>query len=187
MCAPRAPLVEARAQGLHVLIARWVAAVTGFLGLEVLGGVGRGVVKHWSAHVAIVGSVVSMHGAVETMRGCFNSPLGAGVGSSGGHRRSAGAPLVQLAGQGTLIFVPDGAMLRLFVGAGSDGVCLRLFLLTFGIVTLAVAGAFIAFAAVTLALTALLSLVCCVCAVCCDESFATARWCAGRQGRVLVR
>jgi hypothetical protein len=117
--------------------------------------------KHWSAHVAIVGSVVSMHGAVEAMRGRFNSPLGAGVGSSGGHRRGAGAPLVQLAGQGTLIFVIDGAMLRLFVGAGSDGVCLLLFLLMFGIVTLAVAGAFIAFAAVTLALTVLF-LGCCV-------------------------
>lgn len=158
VCAPRAPLVEARAQGLHVVIARWVAAVTGFLGLEVLGGVGRGFIKHLSAHVAIVGSVVSMHGAVETMRGRFNSPLGAGVGSSGGHRRGAGAPLMQLAGQGTLIFVIDGA---LFFGAGSDGVCLLFFLLPFGIVTLAVAGAFIAFAAVTLALTALV-VVCCV-------------------------
>ncbi len=82
VCAPRAPLVEARTQGLHVLVARWIAAVTGFLGLEVLGSVGRGVVKHWSAHVAIVGSVVSVQGAVETMCGCFNSPLGAGVGSS---------------------------------------------------------------------------------------------------------
>ena len=160
VCAPRAPLVEARAQGLHVVIARWVAAVIGFRGLEVQGGVGRGVVKHWSAHVAIVGSVVSMHGAVEAMRGRLNSSLGAGVRSSGGHRRGAGAPLVQLAGQGTLIFVIDGAMLRLFVGAGSDGVCLLLFLLTFLIVTLAVAGAFIAFAAVTLALTALILVGC---------------------------
>ncbi len=151
VCAPRAPLVEARAQGLHVVIARWVAAVTGFLGLEVLGGVGRGCIKHLSAHVAMVGSVVSMHGAVEMMRGHFNSPLSAGVGSSGGHRRGAGAPLMQLAGQGTLIFVIDGA---LFFGAGSDGVCLLFFLLP-------VAGAFIAFAAVTLALTALV-VVCCV-------------------------
>ncbi len=82
MCAPRAPLVKARTQGLHVLVARWIVAVTGFLGLEVLGGVGRGVVEHWPAHVAIVGSVVSVNGAVETMRGCFNSPLGAGFGSN---------------------------------------------------------------------------------------------------------
>ncbi len=82
LCAPRAPLVEVRTQGLHVLVARWIVAATGFLGLEVLGGVGRGVVKHGSAHVAIVVSVVSMHGAVETMRGCFDSPLGAGFGSS---------------------------------------------------------------------------------------------------------
>ena len=161
VCASRAPLVEARAQGLHVIIAHWVAAVTGFLGLEVLDGVGRRFIKHLSAHVAIVGSVVSMHGAVEAMRGRFNSPLGAGVGSSGGHRRGAAAPLMQLAGQGTVIFVIDGALLRLFVGAGSDGVCLLLFLLPFGIVTLAVAVAFIAFAAVTLALTALV-VVCCV-------------------------
>jgi hypothetical protein len=82
VCAPRAPLVEARTQGLHVLVARWMDAVTGFLGWEVLGGVGRGVIKHGSAHVAIVGSVVSMHGAAETMRGCFDSPPGAGFGSS---------------------------------------------------------------------------------------------------------
>ncbi len=82
VCAPRAPLVEARTHGLHDVVARWIAAVTGFLGREVLGGVGRGVVEHGSAHVAIVGSVVSVHGAVEPMRGCFNSPLGAGVGSS---------------------------------------------------------------------------------------------------------
>ncbi len=160
VCAPRAPLVEARTQGLHVVIARWVAAVTGFLGLEVLGGVGRGFIKHLPAHVAIVGSVISMHGAVEAMRGRFNSPLGAGVGSSGGHRRGAAASLMQLAGQGTVIFVIDGALLRLFVGAGSDGVYLLLFLLPFGIVTLAVAVAFVAFAAVTLALTALV-MVCC--------------------------
>ncbi len=151
---------SSRAQGLHVVIARWVAAVAGFFGLEVLGGVFRGVIKHWSAHVAIVGSVVSMHGAVEAMCDRFNSPLGAGVGSSGSHRRGAGASLVQLAGQGTLIFVIDGATLRLFVGAGSDGVCLLLFLLTFGSVTLDVTGAFIAFAAVTLALTALFLIGC---------------------------
>jgi ribosomal protein L35AE/L33A len=47
--------------------------------LEVLVGVGRAVVKHWSAHVAIVGSVVPVHGAVEAMRGRFNPPLSAGV------------------------------------------------------------------------------------------------------------
>jgi hypothetical protein len=96
---------------------------------------------------------------------------------------------VQLAGQGTLIFVPDCAMLRLFVDGCSDGVrlrCLLLLLLTFGVVALAVAGAFAAFAAVTLALTAL-SLVCFARAVCCAESFAATRWCVGRQGRVLVR
>ncbi len=82
MCAPRAPLVEARTDGLHVVVARWIAAVTGFLGLEVLVGVGRAVVKHWSAHVPIVGGVVPVHYAVKTMRGCFNPPLSAGVGCS---------------------------------------------------------------------------------------------------------
>ncbi len=82
VCAPRAPLVEARTQCLHVFVARWIAAVAGFLGVEVLDGVRRGVVKHWSAHVAIVGSVESVHGAVKTMGGCFNPPLGTGVGSS---------------------------------------------------------------------------------------------------------
>ncbi len=79
VCAPRAPLVEARADGLHVFVARWIVAVTGFLGLEVLVGVGRAVVKHWVAHIAIVGSVVPVHGAVEAMRGRFNPPLSAGV------------------------------------------------------------------------------------------------------------
>jgi hypothetical protein len=79
VCAPRAPLVKARTQGLHVVVARWIAAVAGFLGLEVLVGVSRGVVKHWSAHVPIVGSVVPVHCAVKTMSGCFNPPPGAGV------------------------------------------------------------------------------------------------------------
>ncbi len=100
MYAPRSPLMEARTQGLHVLVARWIAAVTEFLSLEVLGGVGRGVVKHWSAHVAILGSIVSVNCAVETMSGCFNPPLGAGVGSGGGNRRGAVSPLVQLTGHG---------------------------------------------------------------------------------------
>ena len=81
VCAPRAPLVEARAQGLHVVVARGVAAVTWFLCLEMLCGVCCGVVKHWSAGGAIVGSVVSVHGAVETMGGCANASLAAGVGS----------------------------------------------------------------------------------------------------------
>ena len=81
VCAPRAPLVEARAQGLHVVVARGVAAVTWYLGLEMLRGVGCGVVKHWSAGDAIVGSVVSVHGAVETMGGGTNSSLAAGMGS----------------------------------------------------------------------------------------------------------
>ncbi len=81
VCTPRAPLVEARTQGLHVVVARWVAAVTGFLGLEMLRSVCRGVVEHWSADGAIVGCVVSVHGAVETMGGCAKSSLGAGVGS----------------------------------------------------------------------------------------------------------
>jgi hypothetical protein len=58
VCAPRAPLVEARTQGLHVVVACWIGGVTGFLGLEVLGGVRRGVVKHRPAYVAVVGSVV---------------------------------------------------------------------------------------------------------------------------------
>ena len=39
VCTPRAPLMEARTQGLHVVVARWVAAVAGFLGLEMLRGV----------------------------------------------------------------------------------------------------------------------------------------------------
>ncbi len=71
---------------------------------------------------------------------------------------------MQLAGQGTGIFFPDGAILRLILGGCRDGVrlrCLLLLLLTFGVGTFAVAaGAFAAFASVTLALTAL-SLVCC--------------------------
>ena len=81
VCAPRAPLVEARAQGLNVVVARGVAAVTWFLGLEMLRGVCCGVVEHWSAGDTIVGSVVSVHGAVVTMGGCANSSLAAGVGS----------------------------------------------------------------------------------------------------------
>ncbi len=81
VCTPRAPLVEARTQGLHVVVARWVAAVTGFLGLEMLRSVFCGVVEHWSVDGAIVGCVVPVHGAVETMGGCANSSLGAGVGS----------------------------------------------------------------------------------------------------------
>ncbi len=79
VCAPRAPLMEARTDGLHVLVARWIVAVTGFLGLEVLVGEGLAVFKHWSAHVSIVSSVVSVHCAVEAMRGRFNPPLSAGV------------------------------------------------------------------------------------------------------------
>ena len=82
VCAPCAPLVKARTQGLHVVVARGVAAVTGFFGLKMLRGVGFGVVKHWPAGDAIVGSVVSVHGAVETMGGCADSSLAAGVGSS---------------------------------------------------------------------------------------------------------
>ncbi len=82
VCAPRASLVEARADGLNVVVARGIAAVTGFLGLEVLVGVGRAVVKHWSAHVPIVGGIVPVHCAVKTMRGYFNPPLSADVGSS---------------------------------------------------------------------------------------------------------
>jgi hypothetical protein len=81
VCTPRAPLVEVRTQGLHVVVARWVAAVTGFLGLEMLRSVCCGVVEHWSADDAIVGYVISMHGAVEAMGGCANSSLGAGVAS----------------------------------------------------------------------------------------------------------
>ncbi len=95
---------------------------------------------------------------------------------------------MQLAGQGTLIVVPDCAMVR-FVAGCSDGVrlrCLLLPLLSFGVGTLAVAGAFAAFATVTLALTTL-SLVCSARAICCSESFAATRWCVGRQGRALAR
>ncbi len=68
VCTPRAPLVEARTQGLHVVVARWVAAVTGFLGLEMLRSVGCGVVKHWPEDDAVVGSVVPVHSAQRRCR-----------------------------------------------------------------------------------------------------------------------
>jgi hypothetical protein len=45
-----------------------------------LRSVGCGVVKHWPADDAIVGSVVPVHSAVETVGGCANSSLSAGVG-----------------------------------------------------------------------------------------------------------
>jgi hypothetical protein len=72
---------------------------------------------------------------------------------------------VQLTGQGVCIFFPVGAIWRLLVGemrGCSDGVRLRclLLLLASGVVTPAAAGAFAAFATVTLAFTALF-LVCC--------------------------
>jgi hypothetical protein len=67
--APRVPLVEARTQVLHVVVACWVGAVAGLLGLEVLLGVHLVVAEHGPAVYAVVCSVVAMHCAVESMVG----------------------------------------------------------------------------------------------------------------------
>ncbi len=71
MCAPRVSLVEARTQVLHVVIACWVGAVSRLLGLEVLFGVYLLIAEHGPAVDAVVGGVVAMHGAVESMIDCF--------------------------------------------------------------------------------------------------------------------
>ena len=71
MCAPRVPLVEARTQVLHVVVACWVGAVSGLPGLEVLSGVHVLVAEHGPAVDAVVCGVVAMHCAVESMVGRF--------------------------------------------------------------------------------------------------------------------
>ena len=71
MYAPRVPLVEARRQVLNVTVACRIGAVSGLLCLEVLFGVHLLVVEHNSSVGAIVGDVVAMHSAVETMVGRF--------------------------------------------------------------------------------------------------------------------
>jgi hypothetical protein len=69
VCAPRVPLVEARTQVLHVVVACWVGAVAGLLSLEVLLGVYLLIAEHGPAVHAVVCSVVAMHCAVESMVG----------------------------------------------------------------------------------------------------------------------
>ncbi len=71
MYAPRVPLVEARGQVLNVVIACRIGAVSGLLCLKVLVGVHFFVVEHNFAVGAVVGGVVAMHSAVETMFGRF--------------------------------------------------------------------------------------------------------------------
>ncbi len=71
MCVPRVPLVEAKTQVLHVVVACWVGAVSGLPGLEVLFGVYLLVVEHGPAVDAVVGGVVAVHCAVESMVGRF--------------------------------------------------------------------------------------------------------------------
>ena len=84
MCAPRVPLVEARTQVLHVVIACWVGAVSWLLGLEVLFGVNLLVAEHGSAIDAVVGGVVAVHGAVESMGDGFGLlDACVGIGSCG--------------------------------------------------------------------------------------------------------
>ena len=71
MYAPRVPLVEARRQVLNVVVACRIGAVSGLPGLEVLFGVHLFVAENNSAVGAVVGDVVAMHSAVETMVGRF--------------------------------------------------------------------------------------------------------------------
>ncbi len=71
MCAPRVPLVEAKTQVLHVVIACRVGAVPWLLGLEMLFGVDLLIAEHGPAVYAVVGGVVAMHGAIESMIDCF--------------------------------------------------------------------------------------------------------------------
>ena len=84
MYAPRVPLVEARGQVLNVVVACRIGAVSGLLCLKVLVGGHFFVAEHNFAVGAVVGGVVAMHSAVETMFGRFGL-LGAwtNVGSRG--------------------------------------------------------------------------------------------------------
>ncbi len=66
MYASRAPSVEARTQGLHVVVACWVGTVSGLPGLEMLFGVHVLAAKHGPAVDTVVGGVVTMHAAVKT-------------------------------------------------------------------------------------------------------------------------
>ncbi len=84
MSAPRVPLVEARRQVLNVVVACGIGAVSGLPGLEVLFGVHLFVAEHINSAVgAVVGDVVTMHGAVEPMVGCFGLYDLTDVGSRG--------------------------------------------------------------------------------------------------------
>ncbi len=67
MCAPRVPLMEARTQVLHIVVACWVGAISGLPGLEVLFGVHLLVAEHGPAVDVVVGGIVAMHGAVKSM------------------------------------------------------------------------------------------------------------------------
>ena len=71
MYAPRVPLVEARRQVLTVVVACRIGTVSGLLCLKVLGVVHVFVAEHNFAVDAVVGDVVAMHSAVETMFGRF--------------------------------------------------------------------------------------------------------------------
>ncbi len=61
--------METRTQELNVVVACWVGAVSRLSGLKVLFGVYVCVAKHDPAVDAIVGCVVAMYCAVETMVG----------------------------------------------------------------------------------------------------------------------
>ncbi len=69
MCAPRVPLVKARTQVLHVVVACRIGAVSWLFGLEVLFGVYLLIAEHGPAIDAVMGGVVAMHGAVESFDG----------------------------------------------------------------------------------------------------------------------
>ena len=71
MCAPRVPLVEARTQVLHIVVACWIGAVSGLPGLEVLFGVHLLVAEHGPTVEVVVGGVVAMHCAVKSIVGRF--------------------------------------------------------------------------------------------------------------------
>ena len=71
MYAPRVPLVEARGQVLNVVVACRIGAVSGLLCLKVLVVVHVFVAEHNFAVDVVVGDVVAMHSAVETMFGRF--------------------------------------------------------------------------------------------------------------------
>ncbi len=71
MYAPRVPLVEARGQVLNVVVACRIGAVSGLLCLKVLVVVHVFVAEHNFAVDTVVGDVVAMHSAVETMFGRF--------------------------------------------------------------------------------------------------------------------